>query len=116
MKTDQNSAGADNAAERGKSLPAVKPPSETREALRGIRSAFVVLWWRFFDWLAVVSWKQLLLVSLLGLILAAMLKYHQAFVLFIIVSIIIKVVAGGKRRAELNATEATKRAEREQLE
>jgi hypothetical protein len=76
----------------------------------------VELWWRFFDWLAVVSWKTLLVVFALGLILAAMLNRPDPFFLFIIVSSIIKVVAGGKRRAELTATQATKRAETEQLE
>jgi len=91
-------------------------PSETRLALRAVRSAIVVLWWRFFDWLAVVSWWTLLLVCLLGLILAAMLKSPQPFFLFIIASIIIKVVAGGKRRAEVRASQATQRAEREELE
>src|SRR5437773_7226060 len=44
-----------------------------------------------------------------------MLNRPNPFVLFIIVSIIIKVIAGGKRRAERIATEATKRAETEQL-
>ena len=36
--------------------------------------------------------------------------------LIILASFIIKVVAGGKRRAELTASEATQRAETEQLE
>src|SRR4030095_3301150 len=36
--------------------------------------------------------------------------------LLIVASVIIKVVAGGKRRAELTANEATRRAETEQLE
>jgi LytS/YehU family sensor histidine kinase len=115
MSTDQTGPGADSAARRGKS-EAPRQPSDTRQALRDIRSAIVMLWWRFFDWLAVVSWKTLLLVSVLGLILAAMLKFHQAFLLFIVASIIIKVVAGGKRRAELIASQATKRAETEQIE
>jgi len=85
------------------------------------------VWWRFFDWLAVVSWKKLLLVSVLGLILTAMLSSvgssgHRVseapkwFFLLIVTSVIIKVVAGGKRRAEVTANEATKQAETEQLE
>ena len=86
-----------------------------------------MVWWRFFDWLAVVSWKKLLLVSVLGLILTAMLSSvgssgHRVseapkwFFLLIVASVIIKVVAGGKRRAEVTANEATKQAETEQLE
>src|SRR5207302_4271609 len=46
-------------------------------------------------------------------------RYIQASTpvfLLVIVSVIIKVVAGGKRRAERIATEATRRAETEQLE
>ena len=91
-------------------------PSNTKQSLREVRDAIVVLWWRFFDWLAVVPWKTLLIVSLLGLMLAGVLKHPDLFFLFIVVSVIIKVVAGGKRRAELTANEATKRAETEQLE
>ena len=42
----------------------------TRQALHEIGDGIVVMWWRFVDWLAVVSWKKLLLVSFLGLTLA----------------------------------------------
>ncbi len=115
MNTDRPGPGADNAADRGKSQPALQPPN-TRQSLRELGRTIVLLWWRFFDWLAVVSWKTLLLVSLLGLILAGVLKYHKAFLLLVVVSIIIKIVAGGKRRAELMASQATQRAETEQLE
>jgi len=115
MNTDQPGPGAGNAAEHGTSPPSSQP-SETRQALRDIRSAIVMLWWRFFDWLAVVPWKTLVLVSVLGLILAAILHYHKPFLLFIVASVIIKVVAGGKRRAELTASQATQRADTEKLE
>jgi LytS/YehU family sensor histidine kinase len=95
--------------------------------MQEIRKGAVVIWWGFFDWLAVVSWKKLVLVSILGLILAAMLSSigtagHRVgtapnfLFLLVVASFIIKVVAGGKRRADLTATEATKRAEGEQLE
>ena len=87
-----------------------------RQALREIRKGIVVMWWGFFDWLAVVSWKALLLVSFLGLILGGILKHPTPVFFLIVASFIIKVVAGGKRRAELTASEATKRAETEQLE
>ena len=94
----------------------VPPPSGTRQTLGEIRELVVVLWWRFFDWLAVVSWKKLVLVSVLGLVLAAILKHPNPALMLIVASLIIKVVAGGKRRAELTADAATKRAETEQLE
>ena len=74
------------------------------------------MWWGFFDWLALVSWKMLLLVSLLSLILGGMLRHPTPVFFFIIASFILKAVAGGKRKAELTASEATKRADTEQLE
>ncbi len=92
------------------------PPSASGQALREIRNGVVAMWWGFFDWLAVVSWKALLFVSFLGLVLAGILKHPTPVLLLIIASFIIKVVAGGKRRAERTASEATKRAETEQLQ
>src|SRR6266498_3562105 len=115
MNTDQGSPGTDNAAERGRSGPASRPMG-IRQALREIRKGIVVMWWGFFDWVAVVSWKALLLVSFLGLILAGIFKIPILAFVLIIASFIIKVVAGGKRRAELTANEATHRAATEQLE
>ena len=113
MSTGQR--GTDNAAERGTSGPASRR-SGTRQSLHEIRDGIVVMWWRFFDWLAVVSWKKLLLVSLLALILGGIFKHPNPVFALIVASFIIKAVAGGKRRAELTANEATKRAETEQLE
>src|SRR6266540_3227333 len=115
MNTDQRNPGTDNAAERGKSGP-VSQPMGTRQALREIRKGIVAMWWGFFDWLAVVSWKALLFISFLGLLLSGILKHPTPVFFLIISSVIIKVVAGGKRRAERTANEATKRAETEQLE
>ena len=112
MTTDQRPKDTDNAAERGKGAPDPRPSGTLRQTWDGI----VVMWWRFFDWLAVVSWKTLLLVSFLGLILASLLKAPHPAIMLIVASFIIKVVAGGKRRAELTANEATQRAETEQLE
>ena len=115
MNADQRSPGTDDAAERGTSGPAARP-SGTRQSLRQIRDGVVVMWWGFFDWVAVVSWKTLLLVSFLGLMLAGILKHPNPVLMLIVASFIIKVVAGGKRRAELTASEATKRAATEQLQ
>ena len=115
MNPDQRSASTGKATERDKSGPASRP-SGTRQTLREIRDDIVVMWWRFFDWLAVVSWKKLLLVSLLALILGGIFKQDGPVFALIVVSFIIKAVAGGKRRAELTANAATQRAETEQLE
>jgi sensor histidine kinase YesM len=107
MSTDQPKPGSGQ--------PPLQPPN-TRQTLRNLWGVIVELWWRFFDWLAVVSWKTLLLVYLLLLILAGLLNRPVTFLLFVIVSAIIKIVAGGKRRAEMTADQATKRADTEQLE
>jgi len=122
VNTDRPNPGGGSTAARGG-----PPRSASQGTLREVWDGIVVVWWRFFDWLAVVSWKKLLLVSLLGLILTAMLSSvgssgHRVseapkwFFLLIVTSVIIKVVAGGKRRAEVTANEATKQAETEQLE
>src|SRR5215831_15253277 len=115
MTTDQSTSSAGSAAGPGTAPPPSQPPN-TRQSLRNLWRVIVELWWRFFDWLAVVSWKTLLLVYALLLLLAAMLNRPTAFFLFVIVSAIIKIVAGGKRRAELTAQQATQRADTEQLE
>ena len=114
MNTDQPGAATDKAADRVTGGPATQPMG-IRQALREIRKGIVVMWWSFFDWLAAISWKALLLVSFLSLLLAGILRHPTPVFFLIIVSIIIKVIAGGKRRAERIATEATKRAETEQL-
>ena len=116
MTTDQRRPGTDDAGQRPQGGTAARPTT-SRQALREIRGGVVAMWWGFFDWLAIVSWKMLLLVSFLGLILVGgvFARPTPAF-LFILVSFIIKAVAGGKRKAELTATEATKRADTEQLE
>jgi len=122
VNTDRANPGGGSTAARGG-----PPRSASQGTLREVWDGIVVVWWRFFDWLAVVSWKKLLLVSVLGLILTAMLSSvgssgHRVseapkwFFLLIVASVIIKVVAGGKRRAEVTANEATKQAETEQLE
>ena len=116
MSTDQRSPSTANAAERSKSGP-VSRPMGIREAFRAIRKGIVVMWWSFFDWLAAISWKALLLVAFLSLILVGGILKHPTLAVFLVVtSFIIKVIAGGKRKAELAASDATRRAETEQLE
>ena len=90
--------------------------AQARGPLRDIRDHAVAMWWGFFDWLAVASWKTLLLVSVLGLVLAGILEHPLPALVLIIASFIMKAVAGGKRRAEVTADEANRRAETEQLE
>lgn len=115
MNADQTDPDSDNAAERDTRSSGVKR-SATRQALREIGDGIAVVWWRFFDWLAVVPWLTLIVVYVLGMILAGILGHPVLFLIVIVASLIIKVVAGGKRRAELMASEATQRAETQQLE
>ena len=93
------------------------PPPERHVIIRiaildGLRAA----WWGFFDWLAVVAWWKLLLIVPLVMILGGIFHHPVFALVLIITALIIKAVAGGKRRAELTADEATRRAETEQLQ
>src|SRR5215467_6412110 len=115
MNADQTTPGAGTSTKGGEPQPTMQPPN-TRQTLRNLWRVIVELWWRFFDWLAVVSWKTLLIVYFLSLLLAAILNRPTTFFLFVVISAIIKVVAGGKRRAELTARQETRRADSEQLE
>ena len=89
----------------------------TKETFKDIASGVVVLWWRFFDWLAVVPWKTLVFVCILLMVLVGgVLGAPQVAILFILASLIIKVMAGGKHSADVAARQAVERAEKEQLE
>jgi sensor histidine kinase YesM len=92
------------------------PRARSREPLRDLRNGVAVVWWAFFDWLAVVSWTKLGVVCVLAMILGGILNYPLLTLVLIIASLIIKVIASGKRRAEATAEQATRRAETEQLE
>ncbi len=81
-----------------------------------MRKVAIELWWRFFDWLAVVPWKTLVFVSIALIVIGGMLQAAIPFLVFVLASLIIKAVAGGKRRADLTATQAVERAESERLE
>jgi sensor histidine kinase YesM len=70
----------------------------------------VRLWWRFFDWVAVVDWWRLVVIWLLVLIGFGVLETPQPALWFIFISFGMKVLAGGKRKAELVAHDATLQA------
>jgi LytS/YehU family sensor histidine kinase len=87
--------------------------SQINHGLDFLRDAFSeasVLWWRFFDWLAVVEWRQLALTWFLTLMVCVPLHVPEPAVWYFIVSFGVKVLAGGKRKAELRAKEATMQA------
>ena len=87
MTTDQRRPGTDDAGQRPQGGAAARPTT-TRQALREIRGGVVAMWWGFFDWVAVVPWKTLLLVSFLGLILAGMLQHPTPVLMLIIAAVI----------------------------
>jgi LytS/YehU family sensor histidine kinase len=78
--------------------------------LRDVFREASVLWWRFFDWLAVVEWRQLALTWFLAFMVCAPLNMPEPAFWYMIVSFGVKVLAGGKRKAELMAKEATTQA------
>ncbi len=68
------------------------------------------LWWQFFDWLAVIEWRSLMIIWLVSFVVFAMVNLEQFAVWFLLLSFGVKSLAGGKRRAELVAREATAEA------
>jgi hypothetical protein len=74
------------------------------------------LWWQFFDWVAVLSWPKMALLCFFAFLLTGALHLPSIFYLAILATIVMKVLAGGKRRAEIAATAATERANVEALE
>ena len=93
--------------------------SQINRAVDFMREAFTEaskLWWAFFDWVAVVDWRKLAITWLLSWVFAAMLNTPEPAVWYFLISFGIKVLAGGKRRAELVAKDATLKAEVATLE
>jgi LytS/YehU family sensor histidine kinase len=93
--------------------------SQINRGLDFVRDAFNEasrLWWRFFDWLAVVEWRQLFLTWFLAFLVAAPLDMPGLAVWYMALSFGVKVLAGGKRKADLVAKEATTQANVANLE
>jgi hypothetical protein len=44
-------------------VPNQDPPLSIRQSFGEIRKGIAVLWWAFFDWVAVVQWKALVVVA-----------------------------------------------------
>ena len=87
------------------------------DILREMGETAAALWWRFFDWLAQVEWRKLIIIWLL-LMLFAMTPFGlpEQTTGFILLSLGLKVLAGGKRKAEIEARDATSHADEEGLE
>ena len=83
-----------------------------RDALREA----TVIWWRFVDWLALVEWRQLVIIWALALVGLGFLHLGEQAVWFIFISFGVKVLAGGKRKAEVEARQAGVKANVANLE
>jgi len=93
--------------------------SQLNRAVDVVREAGAVVretWWRFFDWLAVTEWRQLIIIWLLGLVTFGMLQTPEPAVWFVLISFAVKVLAGAKRKAELEAATAGRKADVATLE
>jgi LytS/YehU family sensor histidine kinase len=93
--------------------------SQLNRALDFVREAIEVgktSWWRFFDWVAVIEWRQLVIIWLFALIGCGMLNTPEPAIWFIFISVAVKVLAGGKRKAELDAAAASRQADVATLE
>ncbi|MFP5391467.1 MAG: sensor histidine kinase [Gammaproteobacteria bacterium] len=87
------------------------------DALRDAASLAAELWWRFFDWLAVIEWRKLLILCLLLIACWGILIDDAGpATAFVLLSIGVKILAGGKRRADLQARAATVQADVATLE
>ena len=75
-----------------------------------------ILWWKFFNWLAVISWGYLVFVSFLAMIIGGLLDLGSLPPLLVFGSFMIKSLAGGKRKAEIAANDAASHANLEALE
>lgn len=83
-----------------------------RDALREAS----IFWWRFVDWLALVEWRQLAIIWLLGIVGMGILNTPEPALWFVFVSFGVKVLAGGKRKAEVEARQARVKANVANLE
>jgi sensor histidine kinase YesM len=86
------------------------PIKRALDFVREAVSEASALWWSFFDWLALVEWRKLYVTWFLVFVAGIALHLSEPAVWFILISFGVKVLAGGKRRAELTAKEASDQA------
>ncbi|SHH23467.1 sensor histidine kinase [Massilia sp. CF038] len=93
--------------------------SQLNKIMDFLRDAFAeatTLWWSFFDWLALVEWRQLYITWFLVFTVGVMTNVPEPAVWFVLISFGVKVLAGGKRKAELVAKDMTAQADVATLE
>ena len=87
-----------------------------RDFLHEAATELSSIWWRFFDWLAITEWRQLYITWFLVFAFGVVVQMVEPAMLFILVTAGLKIVAGGKRRAELVAKDAVEKADVANLE
>jgi sensor histidine kinase YesM len=97
-------------------IVSAKEFDKTMDFLRDAFAEATVLWWSFFDWLALVEWRQLYITWFLVFAFGIIIKIEEPAIWFILLSLGVKVLAGGKRKAELLAKEMTAQADVATLE
>jgi LytS/YehU family sensor histidine kinase len=86
--------------------------NEVVDTLRDAWAEAVLLWWRFFDWLALVPWRKLVIIFILFMIITeTVFNAGEVASILAVIAFFVKVLAGGKRRAELVAKDATAQAQ-----
>ncbi len=95
---------------------AAKELNKTMDFLRDAFAEATVIWWSFFDWLALVEWRQLYITWFLAFAFGLLTHLEEQAIWFIMLSFGVKVLAGGKRKAELLAKEMTAQADVATLE
>ncbi|MBA5636459.1 histidine kinase [Duganella sp. LX20W] len=96
---------------------AKRTPGRVVGFVRELGDTASALWWRFFDWLAQVAWRKLIIIWVLVLLLdLTPFGQPEQALAFVLASFGLKVLAGGKRKAELEARQAAAHAGEETLE
>jgi hypothetical protein len=89
---------------------AAAPINRALDFVREAVSEASALAWSFFDWLALVEWRQLYVTWFLVFVFGLFFQLEDPAISFILISFGVKVLAGGKRRAELQAKDASEKA------
>ena len=89
---------------------------DVRDFLHEAMTELSALWWRFFDWLAITDWRQLYITWFLVFAFGVIVQMVEPAMVFIMITAALKIIAGGKRRAELVAKDAVEKADVANLE
>jgi hypothetical protein len=86
-----------------------------RSVIAKIWDAAKLAWWGFFDWVAIVSWGRLAAVWVVVFAISGVFHLGDVGSQFLMLSLGVKILAGGKRRSDQVAKEASQQADLEKL-